>query len=443
MIFPYLPISCFAMTPTPSPINRVINKIGIAAIALNGVIGAGIFALPAGAAQLSGNLSPWMFIVCGLLMLIIVLSFAQLSTAFSETGGPVLYAQKAFGDHVAFQTTWLLYVSRFTATAANSNAFVFYLHYMLSQFGINFLQDEFARNILIIGFLSLLTLANLYGVKRTMSLLNSLTLLKLLPLLGFVLLGLGYWDNEKIFTFDSAQITDFDGVILLIVYAYVGFEGAVVVAGESKNPTKNIAKSLVITMSLTILLYFFIQSISVSVLPNLATSKAPLSEAATIMLGLSGGLIITVAAMFSISGNIFSAIFAAPRMTYALAKNGNLMPWFSQLSANNIPKNGILFLVVVSGVLAITGTFVWLALISSLARLIGYFISIAALVKLKENMQKDKNWFLPFGLLLPILSLVICIWLASHASIQSWGMTLGFAFAGSLLFWITKRKFSS
>lgn len=424
-----------------SRLKRAIGKFGIAALAINGLIGAGIFALPAAAAELSGNLSPWMFILCGVLMSTIVLSFAQLSRLFSGTGGPVLYTQKAFGDHVAFQTTWLLYVGRVTALAANSNAIAYYINYLLNQLGITFFASEIYKQLLILFVLGALTAINLFGVKQTMSILNKLTLLKLLPLFLFVALGLQYWDNNVIFDFNFTQVSDFDAAILLLVYAYIGFEGAVVPAGESSNPTKSIYKALIGTLVFTMLLYFLIQSISLSVLPSLSESEAPLSESATIMFGLTGGLIITLAAILSIGGNLSTIIFTAPRMTYALAQQGNFPRWFGMLTLKEkTPRNSIIFLVVIAGILAVTGSFVWLAIISSLARLIGYFISIAALVKLKEKSIKNEDWILPFGLTIPVISLLICGWLASHANTQSWLMTFLFSIVGSVLFYIGKYR---
>lgn len=416
--------------------KRTINKLGIAVLAVNGLIGAGIFALPAGAAELSGDLSPWMFLVCALLMSLVIASFAQLSTGFDSTGGPVVYTKQAFGSHVSFQTTWLLYVGRLTALAANANALVLYLGFLYPP-----LSEGLLRIVSLISILSLLTVINLFGVKRTMSILKGITLLKIAPLLAFIIVGLFYLDKARLFTPPSISLSNVEATLLLLVYAFIGFEGALVPAGETKNPTKNIASALLMTLGCTAVMYFLIQSITLSVLPNLINSKAPVGEAAAVMVGGLGGVVITLTAIVSISGNLSTVIFTAPRMTYALAAQGDFPRWFAVLTEKEkIPKNAILFLVVIAAILATTGTFVWLAIISSLARLIGYFIAIASLIKLSPTLKQQHLWRLPLGILIPALALFICVWLAIQASVTSWLMTLLFMIAGSGLYYLGKAK---
>lgn len=416
--------------------KRTINKLGVAVLAINGLIGAGIFALPASAAELSGNLSPWMFLVCALLMSLVIASFAQLSTGFDNTGGPVLYTKKAFGSHVSFQTTWLLYVGRLTALAANANALVLYLGFIYPP-----LNEGMLRILSLMAILSLLTVINLFGVKRTMVILKGITLFKIVPLLGFIVVGLFYLDESRLFEPPSISLSNVEATLLLLVYAFIGFEGALVPAGETKNPTKHIASALLITLGCTAVMYFSIQSITLSVLPYLIDSKAPVGEAATIMVGSIGGMVITLTAILSISGNLSTVIFTAPRMTYALAEQGDFPRWFAVLTRKEqIPQNAILFLVVVAAVLAVTGTFVWLAIISSLARLIGYFIAIASLIKLSPTLKQQNIWRLPLGIFIPTLALFICVWLAMQASVMSWLMTMLFMSAGSGLYYLGKSR---
>ncbi|MFD2166518.1 APC family permease [Thalassotalea euphylliae] len=417
-------------------LSRAIGKLGIAALAINGLIGAGIFALPASAAALSGSWSPWAFIVCALLMSLVILSFAQLSRGFDETGGPVAYTQKAFGNHVAFQTTWLLYVGRLTALAANTNALLLYISFFLPE-----IKEGLWHAISSLFVLTLLLLINLRNVGQAMSVIQGITILKLLPLIAFILVGMSFWDNDIVFAFNSEDLGQFDVSLLLIVYAFIGFEGALVPAGESENPKKNIGYALITTLVVTAVMYFLIQSISLSVLPDLSDSTTPLADAATVMVGSVGAVIITIAAIVSIWGNLTTVVFTAPRMTYALAKEQNLPKWFGELSeTHHVPQNAISFLVIVAAVLAVTGSFVWLAIISSLARLIGYFISIAALIKLRPEYVQQNVWFLPFGILVPCSALAVCLWLAFQASASVWMFTLLFAGVGSAMFIVTKRK---
>ncbi len=415
--------------------NRVIGRFGVAALAINGLIGAGIFALPAAAADIAGLFSPWMFVLCSLLMATIIICFAQLSTGFDDNGGPVAYTEKAFGHQVAFQTTWLLYVGRLTALAANTNALLFYL----SQF-IPVISEPIYKQIVMIIILCLLGGVNIVSAVRAMRFIQAITLLKLISLLIFIVFGFSYLTNDIFFIEYVNDVKDFDGALLLLIYAYIGFEGAVVPAGETKNPKQKIAIALIGTLLATSVLYFFIQWTSISVLPELSATNTPMSDVAQVTMGEFGVLLMTLSAVFSISGNLTVVIFTASRMTQSLASLGQLPKWFAKThEQHQSPINSTYFLVIVAGLLAITGSFVWLAIISSLARLIGFMISIGALIKLKKEYQEQGLWFLPFGSAIPLLSMLICLWLATQASINSWLMTLLFMVFGYALFQWNKR----
>ncbi len=415
-------------------LNRSIKTIGFSALAINGLIGAGIFALPAAAAESSGSFSPWMFVICGLLMSTVILSFAQLASHYSNTGGPVLYAQEAFGPIVAFQTGWLLYIGRVTGLAANSNALVIYLGLLFPVFA-----DGFMHSFALTSVILLLTASNVFGVRSAMGTISVLTILKLAPLLLFIAVGVTWFDVEQIFSLKDAPIDNMSASLLLLVYAFVGFEGAVIPAGEAKDPKKDIPKALLQTLIFTTILYFLIQSISVSVLENAASSKAPLSDAAGIMLGSWGAILLTITAILSIAGNLASIFFAAPRMTYALSIEKNLPSWFGKVNEKSkVPTNSIYFLAILALVLALTGSFVWLAIISSLARLIGFGVCMAVLIKLKIQQQKPL-FERSLQMLLPVMGLTVCIWLAAQAKGQAWLLTAGFIVLGAGLYYLAKR----
>ena len=416
-------------------LTRVIGKLGVAALAINGLIGAGIFALPSAAADIAGQFSPWMFLLCSVLMATILLCFAQLSAGFDDNGGPVAYTEKAFGHQVSFQTTWLLYVGRVTALAANANALVFYL----SQF-MPILSTPLYKGIAIVFILLLLGGINIVSAVKAMRFINAITLIKIVPLLLFIAFGLPYLTSDIFNLSAFNDVKDIDGALLLLVYAYIGFEGAVVPAGETKNPKKQIAIALIGTLLATSVIYFFIQWVSISALGDLSNTKTPMSDVANITMGQAGLILMTLAAVFSISGNLTVVIFTASRMTQSLSKLGQLPKWFEKSHpVQNSPTNSTYFLVFLAGVLAVTGNFVWLAIISSLARLIGFMISIAALFKLKKQFEENGHWFLPFGSLIPVVSLGVCIWLSAQASQNSWLMTGLFVVLGFALFHWNKR----
>ena len=416
-------------------LKRDITRIGLATLVLNGIIGAGIFALPSAVAERTGALSPLIFVICGVLMLSVVTSFGQAASYFRKTGGPVLYAGTAFGPFVGFQAGWLLYLGRMTAFAANSNILVSYAGFFWTG-----VQDGVGRIVALAICFLVLTSINVMGVKRGMSATNVLTVLKMVPLLLFIGFGFVYIAPEK---FTGLSASGFDGFaesLLLVVYAYVGFEGAVIPAGECRNPRKDIPQALIKTLLATGVLYVLIQTICISVLPDLGQTETPLADAAKVMFGSSGAQIMTLAAFFSIAGNLSAIVIAAPRMTYALAKENLLPAWFGKVHEKyKTPSASILFLGGVGFFLAVSGSFAWLAIMSSLARLLGFGITIAALPRLKKMFGSDSDGFkVPGGYFVPAFAFVVCIWLSLQADLRTWLMTAAFVLFGSLLYGITR-----
>ncbi len=407
---------------------------------LNGLIGAGIFALPASVAAGTGMFSPWMFLICGLLFLPVVLSFAKVASYFSATGGPVLYARAAFGPFIGFQTGWLLYLGRVTALAANSNALLNYAGLLWPWLGAG-LGRAFGMAV----FFVLLTSVNVAGVRRGMAATNALAVLKLLPLLLFIAVGIGYIVPEPFFTAAIPAGGEFTAALLLVVYAFVGFEGALVPAGESRDPQRDIPRALVLTVCTTAIFYALIQTVCVAVLPDLAVSKTPISDVANATVGSVGALVMTFAAFFSIAGNLSAIMIAAPRMTYAMARDKTLPPSFCTVHEQyKTPAYSIIFLGILGFGMAVSGTFVWLAVMSALTRMLGYGVSIASLPLLHKRFKSKRDLFnLRGGFAIPAAALAICFWLALQADWKSWGMAAVFAVVGAALYHLSRSKFQN
>ncbi|MCF6226342.1 MAG: amino acid permease, partial [Xanthomonadales bacterium] len=158
-------------------LERGIGQLGFSAIALNGVIGAGIFALPAVAAARSGYFSPWLFLFCAGLIMTVVLCFSRASSFFDDTGGPIQYADKAFGSFAGFQSGWLTYVSRLAALAANTKLMIIYAGWFWAP-----LESGWVHQLTVIFIFALLAFANIVGVRKSMLLVYVFTVLKLAPL---------------------------------------------------------------------------------------------------------------------------------------------------------------------------------------------------------------------------------------------------------------------
>lgn len=425
---------------------RDIGLIGASFLIINGMIGAGIFALPATVAERAGMLSPWLFLGVGLLFVTVVLTFAALASYFRDSGGPVLYAASAFGPLVGFNAGWLVYVSRMTAIAANTNAMVLYLGALLPWVG-----SGTGRALVISSVIGGLTLANYVGVRDGMRTVAVFTILKLVPLFVLVILGLQHVGMGDLLPADLPTIDDLGGTTLLLIYAFVGFEQVSNTAGETKNPRRNIPRAMVLTIFAIGILYFLITLVYVSVLPGGGGEGQTLVDVGQALAGPMGALAITLAAIFSIGGNLAAAALTVPRISFALTEEGLLPRWFGHIHEKfSTPDNSILLLGGLALIFALTGSFVILAVASSLARLLTYILCIAALPVIRNRFDKRTDeeavemraraFNLKGGYTVPLVAIVLCVWIAAQSTAQAWLIVGGLLAAGLFFYWLEQRQ---
>lgn len=418
-------------------LDRDISRLGFAAITLNGVIGAGIFALPAVAAARSGNFSPWLFLFCAILIMSVVLCFSRAASFVTHTGGPIQYAGLAFGPFAGFQTGWLTYLGRVSALGANIKLMVIYAGWFWAP-----LESGLAHDFAVTMLFVVLATANVIGVRKSMLVVYLFSAIKLVPLFLLVVVGISHVQPGLLVESGLPEINTFGETVLVLLYAFVGFESAVVLAGEARDPRRDIPRALTTTVLTITVFYFLIQWISISVLPELAESSTPLADVATVLLGAGGAALLTFGAVFSIGGNCSAAMLSAPRLTYALARMGSLPQWFGKVHPRfHTPANSIVFYAVLALVLALSGSFIWLAVVSTLARLLAYILSVAALPVLERTMEPTEDQFrLPGRHLIPAVALILCLWLITYASMTAWLTTVGFFVLGSVLYFASGNK---
>ena len=403
----------------PEKLKRDIGLFGAAFLALNAMIGAGIFALPGKVAVNAGLLSPWLFLVVGALFITIVLTFAELSSYYDGTGGPVLYATTAFGPLAGFSTGWAIYLSRVTAFAANSNVMATYLASLHDVFA-----GDIARGAIISIVTIGLTWANVAGVKDGVRTMAVFTFLKITPLLLLVMMGLQHVSGSTLIPSAPFLIDELGTTTLLLIYAYVGFETLGVTAGETSQPRRTLPKAYVGSLLGTGLLYFLVVLVFVSLISPENYSSATLIDVGRKLAGPVGAIAITLAAVFSIGGNLAGSILAAPRIIYSMAENRMLPAWFGHVHPKfATPDRSIIVMGGMALVLALTGSFVKLAIASSVVRLLGYIVCIASLPAIRRNADeaaRQKAYRLKGGYTIPIIGLGICLWLLAQSKAESW-----------------------
>ena len=400
-------------------LRRDIKYFGAAFLVLNAMIGSGIFALPGKVAVNAGLMSPWLFLVVGVLFLAVVLTFAELASYYDNSGGPVIYATQAFGPLAGFSTGWVLFVSRMTAFAANAGIMATYLGSLWDFF------DGGPGRALVITTVTLgLTYANVIGVKDGVRTMGVFTVLKVAPLLLLVLLGLQHVTSATLIPGGTIFFDGIGSTSLLLIYAYVGFETLAVTAGETSRPKRILPRALVRTVIGTGVLYFLIVLVFVAVVPETDYENATLVDVGRALAGPIGAVVITLTTVFSVGGNCAGSMISAPRLIFALAENGQLPRWFAHINGKyGTPDHSILVMGGLALVFALTSNFVELAVASSLSRLMAYILSIASLPIIRRQADEETRadaYHIKGGYTIPVIGLGICIWLAAHASARDW-----------------------
>lgn len=422
--------------PADSLLRREIGKVGIATIAMNGVIGSGIFALPAVAIAKAGAFSPWLFLLCGILILTVALTLARTASYFEATGGPIVYTTAAFGRFIGFQTGLLIYVSRVAAIAASAHLLVSYAGPIWPL-----LASGPPKIAAVAGYVALVTVLNAVGVRAGMTVLYLISIFKLAPLLLLILVGFPEIEWSTVAGAEALPLETLGSTMLVLMYAFIGFEFSLINAGETRDARSAIPLTLVKTVSAVAVAYALIQLIAVSVGPDLGTSETPLVDLAKTLMGPTGALILSMGVIFSVGGGSLTSLLTAPRLTFALSRDGTLPAWFGAVNERtHVPVNSILFCGAFSIALAVSGQFIWLATLSTIIRLLSYALCIAALPVIERKLPAQPEQFrIPGGLIIPAIAMALTLWLLTHSTFQSVAITGAIIAVGSIMFWFCTR----
>ena len=426
------------MPAIPEKLPRNLGMWGIWLLVVNGLVGAGIFGLPSGAARLAGEWSPLVYIFCALLILPILLSFAELASYFRGTGGPIRYATEAFGHFVGFQAGWLFWVARVVSFSANSVLLVDSIGYFWPA-----ASEGGGRLLALLVICGGLTVINVLGSLRAIHSLAGLTVLKFAVLVLLVVGAVIQLGGDVLPTMASTpgKNTDLGAATLLLIYAFVGFESAVVPAGEARQPSRDMPRALLLGLGLVTLLYLAIQLVSVAAVPDIAESTSPLLDVAAVLFGPVGAVVLMIGVLASVGGNLVGAIFSTPRITYALSLDESLPRWFGAVHPRfRTPANSIIFYGLLSFLLAAFGSFTFLAAATVLSRLLMYGVSCAAIPVLRPRYAAPDRFVLPFGYTIPVLGLAACGWLLLQVSAESFLLTGIFIAVGTGFYWLARRQ---
>ena len=405
--------------PDSGPVSlvRAIGRWSMAALVINSIIGSGIFGLPSDLAKLLGNASPYAVLIAGGAMGVIMACFAEVASRFTQTGGPYLYSRVAFGRLVGIEMGWMLWLVRLTAPAANASLFVIYLREFWPR-----AMDPFPRLCVLTLLIGILAVTNLRGVRAGAEMSNIFTVAKLVPLFLVAIAGAVYVLNHQQMsnaTATSAGAHSWLKAILILGFAYGGFEGALTPMSEATNPRRDTTFGLFAALITCTALYTVIQWVVVKVLADPAHSERPLAEVARLAMGNSGAALIAVGALVSIYGYLSANMLAVPRLTFALAEQQDFPAIFAAVHPRfRTPYFSIIVFATLVWLFALLGNFTWNVTLSAAARLFCYGAGCAALPVLRRKQPGGARFQLPAGSLLALIGVTVCVVLITQIDLR-------------------------
>lgn len=419
---------------------RGIRRWDLVALIINSMVGAGIFVLPARAYALIGPYSLAAFIVCALVIALVILCFAEVGSRFKETGGPYLYARETFGPAAGFQVGWMFWLARLTSSAANCNLLVVYLGYFWPEATAGLWRAGIVTAVFVA-----LTAVNYVGVRDAAAVSNLFAVGKLVPLLVFIAVGVFFISPANFQAEALPGAGSFSTAVMLLVYAFTGFENASVPTGEVRDPRRELPVAILIAVAVVAVFYISIQAVCVGTLPGLATSERPVADAGVAFLGPAGATLIVAGAVVSIVGNLNAGVLTTSRLPFAMSERGELPRALSDTHARfRTPHVSILLTGALLLALTLSSTVLSALTLSTIARLLAYAATCLALPVLRRRADAPPAHFrVPFGVGVAVAALLLCVWLLSQSTgreARDAGITIALGLAVYAFFRLKRRR---
>jgi amino acid transporter len=418
----------------------VLTRRDLVAIGINQVIGSAIFLMPAQVAAVVGAWAPLAFVLAAVATLLVALCFAEVGSRFAGTGGAYLYTRTAFGPFVGFQVGWMAWFTRATSQAAVSAGLTLALGFYWPALATG------AGRVVTIAAVTLALGAITYrGIQQSALLVRTLTVAKLLPLAIFILAGVWHVEPARLVPQGGVTLDQAFTATLLLIFAFGGFDVIAVPAGEAAQPRRDVPVAFVATIAVVTAVYVLAQVVATGTLPGLAASNTPLADSARLTMGPAGALLISLGAIFAMSGNIAGQVLAGSRYLFALAEQGDLPRWFGRVHPRfHTPANATVFTTVVTLALALSGSFAALAVVSAIARLLVYAGTCAATLALRSPRSAGRvapaGFVAPGGPVVPLAGLAVSVGVIFGATMPQLVGGGAFLLLGAVLYAAARRR---
>jgi len=431
------------MGPTPpardAALVRAIGPRQLTAAILNATIGAGIFVLPALVAQDVGAAAPLAFLLCATIIGLIGIALAMAGSRVAITGGIYAYVEVAFGPYVALLAGVLQWLTGVAAVSGIATALLDQLATLAPL-----LERGGARLLLLAAFLATLALLNVRGVRIGTRMIETMTALKLAPLLVFVTAGLFLLEWSALGWPGVPDAEALGRSVLLLIFAYTGVEMALAPSGEIADPARTVPRAVFLALAFATSLYIAIQLVAQAALGSALAQEtaAPLAEAAGRFLGRAGVTLMLAGAVCSMFGYLCGDMLSTPRTLYAFARDGLLPGLFARIHPTwRTPMAAIWTHAAIVAVLAGSQTFQALALVSNVGTLLLYLLCCAAALELsrRDVRMADEPFTFRGAWLAPVAGAALVLWILSTATAREFAVTGGVLAAATLAYGLRKR----
>jgi APA family basic amino acid/polyamine antiporter len=411
--------------------TRVIGFWRGWSIAVGCAIGSGIFMMPTLLAPY-GMLGFGGWIIAGFGSILVALTMSRLVRRMPKTGGPYVYANEGLGKVAGFIIAWTYWVACIAAVAGISIAFVGYLGFFFPTITNSTVLSLIVSLSLVWSVVTL----NIQSLESSSKFQVISTMLKLLPLILIIFLGLSNFDSANLPEYnptDTHPIVLLGTVTTLVMWSFIGIETATVPADNVINPEETIPKVLIASV-ITIFCIYLLVSIAVAAVvpPNeLINSTAPFALAATKVLGLAGGTLISIGALISTLGSLNANTLTAGNLSLAAARDGLLPKTFLYLSKTGTPVfsyvltgSFVSLLLVLNYTKGLINAFVFMAMLSTLSTLIAYAFCATAELKFLQIERKSNQ---------RTRALILCLSTLAYSIFAIWGAGIEIIFYSFVL----------
>ncbi|MGZ4918462.1 MAG: APC family permease [Halobacteriota archaeon] len=378
----------------PGATFKKLSFFDVTNLLVGAIVGADIYVVASLGSQYLGPASLIAWIAAGLIAIVIALNFAECATLVPRVGGAYAYAREVWGDFAGFVVGWALWLAEVAALAVFPVAFVRYFTFFVPTL------TAAEGAIIKVLFIGSITFVNVRGTKLAGRANDVLTIAKLSPLLLLVIAGGIYMALHPAATyanlvpFAPLGFGNFGQALILIFWAYAGFELAVIPSNEVEDPTRTIPKAIIVGMAIVTLFYLLTNFVIIGVVnwTSLQFDPAPLATAGTVAfsltptLALVGGLILGVGALISVSGSDESGTFSTSRLSYAISLDGLFPRFFSDLHKKyGTPHKSLIAQGVLALGLSLIGGLTQLILFSTFNLAFVYLVTSSVVLALRER----------------------------------------------------------